>query len=58
MKAFGWWRQVPHDDAGIAESKRRLREADALARRLAAHRAENRFGEKFHAALRLEGHHQ
>lgn len=48
---FLWWKRTHTDPSVVEESKRRYADADALARRLAAHRERNHFGERLHAAL-------
>lgn len=49
-----WWRIPKPDVEGMARARMQRREAERLAQRLARHREENHFGEKFHAALRLK----
>lgn len=52
-----WWKRKPVDGDALRRAVKQRQEAEALARRLAEHRRENHFGEKFHNALRLkEGH--
>ena len=48
-----WWRRKSPDLDGLATAVKQRVEAEALAKRLAEHRRENHFGEKFHTALRL-----